>query len=144
MDDCIHSVTPLLNGGDVQRAMLPWKHLDGTTGYRTFPLDIHVIAQLSRFVKLCLTLGNNLISLHLLDVVTRLSSPLTGRVETRNIQLDRTSCQPLVSISTHRYRSPLTNCGTPRSLRSLGRTMHAQYVSCERARSASGGHVIIP
>ena len=93
---------------------------------------------------MCLTLGNNLISLHLLDVVTRLSSPLSGRVETRNIHRDRWFVKD-------RYRSHHTDCGKllcAVPLAALACTTrvnaraHVPTGTHERARSASGAGVI--
>ena len=58
-----------------------------------------MIAWIGGVCQISLTLSNTSRLSLSSSVVTRLSSPLTGRVETRNVQLDRMSRQPSVSIS---------------------------------------------
>ena len=58
-----------------------------------------MIAWIGGVRQISLTLSNTSRLSLSSSVVTRLSSPLSGRVETRNVQLDRTSRQTFVSIS---------------------------------------------
>ncbi len=96
------------------------------------------LADLSTFVTDCYWMTGSA-GLSLILLVEVIETLLTLNRESRDHSTSKKNGHHSIDTDHHKIVQMFRIAHMPRSLRSLGRTIHVRYVSRERARSASGG-----